>query len=299
MPAATPAVAETRPIGAAASAKKKVEAPAGPVLAVVSLSKQRIRIYGSAGVLAESPVSSGMAGHRTPPGVFSVLQKNRFHRSNIYSNAPMPYMQRLTWSGVALHAGVVPGYPASHGCIRLPHQFASELWRITRLGTRVVVAPHEPIAVPIAHARLPVPRFLPAPHDDDVAGESGEPLREGPELASAAGSTLTDAGAQPAPSKLLNPVERAKAMRRFVVKDAAAKTRAARLAVETAAAKAGEARRATAALSAAERSLPQRPPGRPQPRRPQLRAPPTGPGRRLPRPRPTSPRPRYKPRRRA
>ena len=95
----------------------------GPLIAVVSIARQRISIYGSDGLLAQSAVSTGQPGFRTPTGVFSVIQKNRFHRSNIYSGAPMPYMQRITWSGIALHAGVMPGYPASHGCIRLPQPF--------------------------------------------------------------------------------------------------------------------------------------------------------------------------------
>jgi hypothetical protein len=244
-----PAAVAERPIGGPADARKKVQAPPGPVLAVVSLAKQRMQIYGSSGLLAESPVSSGMAGHRTPPGVFTVLEKNRFHFSNIYSGAPMPYMQRLTWSGVALHGGVVPGYPASHGCVRLPHKFAPELWGMTTLGTRVVVAPHDPVAAPVEHARLPAPRLLPLP--PGVAELSGK----GAEVASAPGGTMTDAGAPSALSKLLNPVERAKAMRGFVVKDAADKAKSAKAAVETAAARADEARRAAAALRAAEHAL--------------------------------------------
>ena len=91
----------------AAEAKKKL-ATAGPVLAVVSLAKQRISVYGPAGLIGQSPVSTGMPGLRTPAGVFSVFQKHKFHRSNIYWNAPMPYMQRITWSGVTLHAGPFP-----------------------------------------------------------------------------------------------------------------------------------------------------------------------------------------------
>ncbi len=129
---------------------------------MVSLSKQQLLLYGDTGILFQSPVSTGMAGHRTPPGVFSILQRSRHHRSNIYSNAPMPYMQRLTWSGIALHGGVVPGYPASKGCIRLPHHLASELWGMTKLGTRVVVVPDDATAVAIEHARLPAPQLTPA-----------------------------------------------------------------------------------------------------------------------------------------
>src|SRR5262245_22687165 len=130
--ATTEAQSRTRDETAAESRAKPAKTSPGPILAVVSLAKQRIWIHGSGGLMAQSAVSTGMAGHRTPTGMFTVVQKSRFHKSNIYSNAPMPYMQRITWSGVALHAGVVPGYPASHGCIRLPHQFAVELWGMTR-----------------------------------------------------------------------------------------------------------------------------------------------------------------------
>ncbi len=108
-------------------------------------------------------MSSGTPGFPTPIGVFSVIQKNRYHRSNIYSGAPMPYMQRITWSGVAMHEGVLPGYPASHGCIRLTHKFASELWGMTRMGVRVVVTPDDAEPVQVTHAKLPAPNMTPAP----------------------------------------------------------------------------------------------------------------------------------------
>src|SRR5215475_10275644 len=108
--------------------KEAAGKPQGPLIIAVSINKQQLKIYDANGFFAQSPVSSGMAGHATPTGVFSVIQKQRLHHSNIYSNAPMPYMQRITWSGVALHAGVLPGYPASHGCIRMPTSFAIKMW---------------------------------------------------------------------------------------------------------------------------------------------------------------------------
>src|SRR5262249_37255175 len=141
--AAAPGEAQSRIAGATVAGDRtdhpNAAAPAGPLLAVVSIARQRIHVYDGTRLVAQSPVSTGMVGYRTPTGVFSILQRSRHHRSNLYSNAPMPYMQRLTWSGVALHAGALPGYPASHGCIRLPHQFAAELWGMTKVGTRVVV----------------------------------------------------------------------------------------------------------------------------------------------------------------
>ena len=84
-----------------------------------------------------------MKGHPTPMGVFSIIQKHKLHHSNIYSGAPMPFMQRITWSGIAMHAGVLPGYPASHGCIRMPMAFAAKMWNWTKMGARVVVTPGE------------------------------------------------------------------------------------------------------------------------------------------------------------
>src|SRR5262249_35737872 len=93
-------------------------------------------------------------GHPTPTGVFSVIQKDRWHHSNIYYNAPMYYMQRITWSGVAMHQGVVPTGPASHGCIRLPESFARQMWGITKLGVRVIVARGDVVPTPISNERL-------------------------------------------------------------------------------------------------------------------------------------------------
>src|SRR5215475_6179355 len=123
--------------------KEAAAKPQGPLIIAVSINKQQLKIYDANGFFAQSPVSSGMSGHPTPMGVFSVIQKHKLHHSNIYSNAPMPYMQRITWSGVALHAGVLPGYPASHGCIRMPAGFAIKMWNWTRMGARVIVTPGE------------------------------------------------------------------------------------------------------------------------------------------------------------
>lgn len=113
----------------------------GPTVIVVSLPEQRLHVYRDGQRIGVSTVSSGKPGKETPTGVFPILQKKRKHRSNLYNDAPMPYMQRLTWDGVALHAGRIPGYPASHGCIRLPHEFAEQLFELTeRDNTLVVVA---------------------------------------------------------------------------------------------------------------------------------------------------------------
>ncbi|RYD46473.1 MAG: L,D-transpeptidase, partial [Sphingomonadales bacterium] len=111
----------------------------GQVKIIVSLPQQRAFIYQGGQLIAISTVSTGSEGRETPTGEFTILQKNRFHRSNLYSNAPMPFMQRLTWDGIALHAGHLPGYPASHGCIRLPAAFAKQLFAITAMGGQVSV----------------------------------------------------------------------------------------------------------------------------------------------------------------
>ncbi len=114
-----------------------------PLFAVVSVADQHISIYDHNGLVARSMVSTGIADHPTPKGIFTILGRERFHQSNIYSGAPMPFMQRITWSGIAMHTGVVPGHPASHGCIRLPAEFASKLWGMTHVGERVVISPRE------------------------------------------------------------------------------------------------------------------------------------------------------------
>ncbi len=122
-------------------AVKETSKPVGPVLISISIDKQQLKLYDNNGVYAESPVSTGTATHPTPMGVFSVIGKEVFHRSNIYSGAPMPHMQRITWSGVAMHEGVLPGRPASHGCIRLPGAFATRLFGWTKMGARVIITP--------------------------------------------------------------------------------------------------------------------------------------------------------------
>lgn len=113
--------------------------PQGPVTIIVSLAVQRAYVYRNGVLIGISTVSTGKAGHETPTGVFTILQKEKEHYSNLYNSAPMPYMQRLTWDGIALHAGTLPGHPASHGCIRLPDAFAEKLFGVTSLGITVIV----------------------------------------------------------------------------------------------------------------------------------------------------------------
>jgi lipoprotein-anchoring transpeptidase ErfK/SrfK len=256
--ATAPGEAYSRATAAAAKSKTKaVPGPTGPVLAVVSIARQSIHVHDGTGLVAQAPVSTGMAGYRTPTGVFSVLQKRRHHRSNIYSNAPMPYMQRLTWSGIALHAGVLPGFPASHGCIRLPYPFAVELWGMTKVGTRVVVAPDDAPVLPIEDARLPAPRLAPLPLDDDRLREQAVSEVDGPALASAAGVKVADAGGEldAALARRLDPLQRTKVTRALAEADAVAKAKAAKLAAALSAARAAAAQEGATALRQAERAL--------------------------------------------
>ena len=114
-------------------------ASTGPLLLVIDLSAQRALLYRNGVPIAASTISTGRRGRATPRGVFTILQKEVVHRSRTYDDAPMPYMQRLTWKGVAMHAGHLPGYPASHGCIRLPQGFAKRLYAVTKIGTPVMI----------------------------------------------------------------------------------------------------------------------------------------------------------------
>jgi lipoprotein-anchoring transpeptidase ErfK/SrfK len=161
----------------------KKDTPKGPLQIIISIADQQISLYDNGALIARSSVSTGVQGHPTPLGIFSVISKERWHRSNIYSGAPMPYMQRITWSGIALHAGVVPRHPASHGCIRLTNDFAIRLWRLTKRGTRVIIAREDVQPVEIANPHL----FVPKPK---AASES--------ETATVAGSGTTAHSSAPA-----------------------------------------------------------------------------------------------------
>jgi hypothetical protein len=142
-----------------------------PVMVVVSLSRQKMTVYDARGRMLEAPVSTGQVGYETPAGLYSVIERKRHHYSNLYENAPMPYMQRITWSGIALHAGALPGHPASHGCIRLPYDFAGRLFELSRRGMRVVVARDDIAPVDFAHPAL----FRPAGPSSVPGLSQGEP----------------------------------------------------------------------------------------------------------------------------
>ena len=146
-------------VGSGASAKNSKEATAPreagePIMAIVSIKSQQITFYDADGWISKAPVSTGVKGRETPAGVFAVLQKNREHYSSLYDDAAMPHMQRLTWNGIAFHGGPLPGYAASHGCVRMPYGFARNMFDKTRMGMRVIVSPDDAEPVAFTHPAL-------------------------------------------------------------------------------------------------------------------------------------------------
>jgi L,D-transpeptidase-like protein len=181
------------------------ETPKGPLQIIISIVDQRVSLYDNGTLVARSSVSTGVRRHPTPLGVFSVIEKERWHRSNLYSGAPMPYMQRITQSGIALHAGVLPGYPASHGCIRLTNDFAIRLWHLTKRGARVIVARQDVAPVEITNPRLfvskPKTAFAVADNSNKTATATQAPLVSNVAMqetaeSQAAGSTPSGAAPQ-------------------------------------------------------------------------------------------------------
>ena len=188
--------------------------PEAPLFFVISLSKQQVSVYSPKGLYTQSPVSTGQPGHPTPQGIFTILGKELYHRSTIYSGAPMPFMQRITYTGVAMHEGVLPGYPASHGCIRMPHEFAQRLFRMTAGNERVVITQQEIVPVEIAHPRLPAPKFM------ATASGSAQIIQNAlTEAKGSAGATIKrdfaikPSGEGNAPAGALNPLDFAKVMK--------------------------------------------------------------------------------------
>ncbi|HUR56718.1 MAG TPA: L,D-transpeptidase family protein [Opitutaceae bacterium] len=167
---------------------------AGPVMIVVSIDDQLAHVYRGGVRIATTTVSTGRPGNPTPTGVFTILQKKKMHHSNLYDDAPMPFMQRLTWDGVALHAGRIPGHPASHGCVRLPAAFAEKLFDVTYHGGTVVVMDSASMAsldlakLPADMARLVFDRTWQSALPGAIAGDATR-------LPTTAASVPTDFGA--------------------------------------------------------------------------------------------------------
>jgi hypothetical protein len=128
-----------------------------PIMAIVSIKTQQVTFYDAGGWILRAPVSTGTTGRETPAGVFAVLEKDEDHHSSLYDDAWMPNMQRLTWNGIALHGGPLPGYAASHGCVRMPYDFAEKLFDKTRIGMRVIISPNDAAPVEFSDPALFVP----------------------------------------------------------------------------------------------------------------------------------------------
>jgi hypothetical protein len=173
-----------------------------PVMAIVSLRTQRVTVYDANGWILRAPVSSGQKGRETPAGIFAVIQKEAEHYSNLYDDAFMPHMQRITWSGIALHGGPLPGHPASHGCIRMPFDFAERLFDVTRPGMRVIVAPTDVAPIEIAHPVL----FQPKPGAGALAAartaEAEEATRKADQARLAAGTAFREAAQAMVPARV-------------------------------------------------------------------------------------------------
>src|SRR5579883_2752890 len=129
-----------------------------PIMAIVSIKSQQVTFYDAEGWIFRAPVSTGIAGRETPAGVFAIIEKDKDHHSTLYDDAWMPNMQRITWNGLALHGGPLPGYAASHGCIRMPYDFAEKLFDKTRIGMRVIISPTDAAPVEFSHPSLFVPK---------------------------------------------------------------------------------------------------------------------------------------------
>jgi hypothetical protein len=149
--------------------------PQGAVAVVVSIPEQLVHVYRNGLRIAVSTCSTGKPGHETPTGVFTVLQKDKHHHSATYNNAPMPNMNRLTWDGVALHAGKLPGYPASHGCVRLPLAFSEKLWTVTHLGTPVIIAGTHSDPWELTHPGMVLGAYAEEEFEEAVAGLADKP----------------------------------------------------------------------------------------------------------------------------
>lgn len=207
-----------------------------PLFAVISIADQHVSIYNHNGLVDRSAISTGMPGHPTPKGVFTIIGRERFHNSNIYSGAPMPFMQRITWSGIAMHLGVVPGHPASHGCIRLPAAFAAKLWGMTRIGERVVISPRETTPVEFAHPLLPTPKM-----QAQTVAESAAPASDAPQASDVA-----------APPPMINPRQYAEQLKVKSASQATAALKAVKERSEAVGAKRQDVARASLELRAAE-----------------------------------------------
>src|SRR5438270_2706988 len=167
-----------------------------PVMAIVSIKTQQVTFYDADGWILRAPVSTGTTGRETPAGVFAVLERDKDHHSSLYDDAWMPNMQRITWNGIALHGGPLPGYAASHGCVRMPFGFAEKLFDKTRIGMRVIISPNDAAPVEFSHPALFTPNaeaVAPAAaHAETLAREAAEAAKAAVETKKAAATAARE-----------------------------------------------------------------------------------------------------------
>lgn len=209
-----------------------------PIMAIISIKSQQVTFYDADGWIHRAPVSTGTTGRETPAGVFAILEKNKDHYSSLYDDAFMPHMQRITWNGVAIHGGPLPGYAASHGCVRMPFGFAEKVFDRTRIGMRVIVSPNDAAPVDISHPALLVPKtdaIAAAPaRAETLAREAADAAKAADEAKQAAASATREAKALDASLKKLQ-AQKSRADRELASADkaiAAAKTDDARARAE-------------------------------------------------------------------
>src|SRR3989441_3203635 len=170
-----------------------------PIMAIVSIKTQQVTFYDADGWILRAPVSTGTTGRETPAGVFALLEKDIDHHSTLYDDASMPHMQRITWNGIALHGGPLPGYAASHGCVRMPFGFAEKLFDKARIGMRVIISPNEAAPVEFSHPALFVPKaeaVAAAPaRAETLAREAAEAARTADEAKKVAASAPRETAA--------------------------------------------------------------------------------------------------------
>jgi len=178
-----------------------------PIMAIVSIKSQQVTFYDADGEILRAPVSTGTAGRETPAGVFAVIEKNKDHHSTLYDDAWMPNMQRITWNGIALHGGPLPGYAASHGCVRMPYDFAEKLFDKTRIGMRVIISPNDAAPVEFSHPALFVPKAkalaAAAVRAEPLAREAAEAAKTADEAKKAAATAAREAASLTAPLRKL------------------------------------------------------------------------------------------------
>lgn len=209
-----------------------------PIMAIVSIKSQQVTFYDSDGWILRAPVSTGTTGRETPAGVFAIVEKDKDHRSTMYDDAWMPNMQRITWNGIALHGGPLPGYAASHGCVRMPFNFAEGLFDKTNIGMRVIISPNDAAPIDFTHPSLFVPKreaIAAVPNrSDKLSAEAEEAIQAAAEAKKAAAAAAKEAASLPASLRKLEQ-QKAKADAELAFADkkiAAAKTDQARAQAE-------------------------------------------------------------------